>query len=328
MAKNTGKTTCLNYVLQRLASENIKLGVTSIGVDGEDRDVLYDTAKPHISLNVGDYFITSEQHFAERKLAARVISVNDDMTALGKLIIAQAESNGEVVLSGPSGAVALRRYIDILHSLGSEIVLVDGALSRMSLASPTITDATILCTGAACSKHLDELVRKVSYLCDTMNFERVSETLRSACYNELSGVWLVNASEKDRLYETLFSKNLEIRTIISKLRDVRCAFLYVSGALTDSFLKELTASMFGNAISVHIIVRDFSKVFANAATYYKFKRRGGEIYVLDKPQLLAICSNPTSPEGYNFDAEELRSSLERALHTNVYDIYKQRVTIL
>ena len=67
MAKNTGKTTCLNYVLERLAEENHKIAVTSIGVDGEERDVLYNTLKPRISLKEGTIFITSEKHFAERE---------------------------------------------------------------------------------------------------------------------------------------------------------------------------------------------------------------------------------------------------------------------
>ena len=40
MAKNTGKTECLNYVLRRLWEEypQVSLALTSIGIDGERRD--------------------------------------------------------------------------------------------------------------------------------------------------------------------------------------------------------------------------------------------------------------------------------------------------
>ena len=68
MAKNTGKTTCLNYVLSKLKTESYKVAVTSIGVDGEEKDILYDTLKPRITLFPGNIFVTSENHFDEKNL--------------------------------------------------------------------------------------------------------------------------------------------------------------------------------------------------------------------------------------------------------------------
>ena len=38
LEKNVGKTECLNYILYRLPLEKIKVAVTSIGIDGENKD--------------------------------------------------------------------------------------------------------------------------------------------------------------------------------------------------------------------------------------------------------------------------------------------------
>jgi len=41
LQKNTGKTETMNYVLNRLCSyPNIKVGITSIGIDGEKSDLV------------------------------------------------------------------------------------------------------------------------------------------------------------------------------------------------------------------------------------------------------------------------------------------------
>ena len=48
LAKNTGKTETLNYVLRGLSAEAECVAVTSIGVDGERTDRVTQTEKPEI----------------------------------------------------------------------------------------------------------------------------------------------------------------------------------------------------------------------------------------------------------------------------------------
>ena len=40
LEKNTGKTVCLNYILHRMNELGVHVGVTSIGVDGEQVDAV------------------------------------------------------------------------------------------------------------------------------------------------------------------------------------------------------------------------------------------------------------------------------------------------
>jgi len=330
MAKNTGKTTCLNYILKRLNEENCKVAVTSIGVDGEEKDVLYDTPKPRIFLRKGNYFITSEKHFEERELQAKILTVSNKSTALGRLITAQVEEEGKIILSGPSDSAWLRSCIDAMSNFGVDLTLVDGALSRMSLASPAITDAMILCTGAACSFQLEQLIKKVKYLCDLIALPRVDENLAKICDTVQEGVWTFSTnSEIKKISDSLFLDNSIISKILennSRSKIAKSDFasnkhalcVCVGGALMDSFLKMLTVEE--NVSGVKLIVRDFSKIFVEPATFKKFIRRGGEIYVLHQAKLLAICTNPTSPEGYNYEPELLRSSIQKELNIPVFDV--------
>jgi len=315
MAKNTGKTTCLNYVLNRLEEESRKVAVTSIGVDGEERDVLYDTLKPRIRLKKGNLFITSEKHFAAKELEASVIAVSNRTTALGRLITAEAQSEGKVILSGPSDTLWLQECIQSLLQLGADIVLVDGALSRMSLASPAITDAMVLCTGAACSIQLERLIKKVKFLCDMINLPPVNADLCKTCQNAKEGVW---ALSEDGILENKLTDSLFINTNSLSEWTSRYKHFFINGVLTDIFLKRLNSE--ANLSDIQLIVRDFSRIFVHPSSYSRFVRRGGTISVLQQAKLLALCTNPTSPEGYHYEAEVLRNAIERNLQIPVYDI--------
>ena len=68
LEKNTGKTVCLNYLLGRLSRLGVSTAVTSIGVDGEQVDSVYATAKPEVTLDEGMQFITSKKHYFQRQL--------------------------------------------------------------------------------------------------------------------------------------------------------------------------------------------------------------------------------------------------------------------
>jgi hypothetical protein len=314
MAKNTGKTTCLNYIISKLKNENYKLAVTSIGVDGEEKDILYDTLKPRITLHSGNIFITSEKHFNEKKLEANIIHISKQQTALGRLITAEALSTGEVILSGPSNSELMLEYIEKMKTLNVALTLVDGALNRLSLASPSVTDALVLCTGAACSIKLDQLIKKVKYQCELINIEKVDEPILNKIVDIDSGVWSVDENKITKLSDTLFTSNFNIDSTLRENKN-----LYIAGALTDNFVKELIRKKIDG---LNIIVRDFSCIFLTTQNYYKFIRRGGKIMSKQNANLIAICSNPTSPVGYNYVPDELRSALEKELNVPVYDILK------
>ena len=312
MAKNTGKTTCLNYVLSKLKDENYKVAITSIGVDGEEKDILYDTLKPRITIHKDNIFITSEKHFKEKKLEAKILHISKQQTALGKLITAEALSTGQIILSGPTNSELMANYIQKIKNFDVQLTLVDGALNRMSLASPTVTEALVLCTGAACSKKIEQLIKNTKYQCDMINIEKINDKILKKIINTNTGVWAVNENDITKLADSLFTSNINVDNFLQTSKNI-----YIAGALTDSFMKEIIKR---KVEGLNIIIPDFSNIFISPHFFYKFIRRGGKFYVKQKANLIAICSNPTSPEGINYAPEELLEALKTELKIPVYDI--------
>ena len=167
LEKNTGKTVTLNYLLRHLPSD-VRVGVTSIGLDGESRDQVVGTEKPEIMLRAGSLFATTEKHYRERRLVAELMDVSDIPTALGRLVTARTLIEGKVIIAGPGSTEQLKRWMRTVEK-EVDLILVDGALRRMSLASPTVSEGMILATGAAYSANIDTLVRKTAYVVHLIN---------------------------------------------------------------------------------------------------------------------------------------------------------------
>lgn len=162
LEKNTGKTVTLNYLLSHLPAGH-RVAVTSIGLDGETRDQVVGTEKPEITLRRGMVFATTEKHYRQRQLVSELLDVSDIPTALGRLVTARTLIEGKVIIAGPGSTEMLKRWMRAVEK-ETDLILVDGALSRMSLASPTVSEGMILATGAAYSANIDTLVRKTAYV--------------------------------------------------------------------------------------------------------------------------------------------------------------------
>ena len=318
LEKNTGKTVCLNYVLNRLHAIGRKTAVTSIGIDGERVDQVFGSHKPEIILYDGMQFITSEKHYSGRQLLSKVIAVDSDSTALGRLITAEVVCSGKVLLSGASTTEKLRSQINYFVSNGLDITIVDGALSRLSLASPSVTDAMILCTGAAVSPNLRQLILKTKFTFDLINLEMINNSLLTDKLSKISsGIWCVDSD--DNIFD------LDIPSVFLLEKTTKDIFqhgdtLYVSGAVSDKLLKYLTTKK--NIANQTLIVRDFTKLFITPEMYNAYTKKGGKIRVLQQSKLIAVCLNPTSPNGYTIDSAEACKKLSESLEVPVWDIMK------
>ncbi|MDY0197671.1 MAG: hypothetical protein RBR68_07635, partial [Tenuifilaceae bacterium] len=178
LEKNTGKTETLNYILGRLKNMDKRIALTSIGIDGESRDIVTNTQKPEIRIYNGMIFISAEKHYLQRRITSEILEVSNIHTSLGRLIIAKAISSDKVLLSGPADTHNLKALITSMAKYDIDLTLVDGALSRLSLASPAVTDGMILTTGAAYSANIPVLVRKTKYVHDLINLPEVEPELK------------------------------------------------------------------------------------------------------------------------------------------------------
>ncbi|MBR3724104.1 MAG: hypothetical protein IKN11_01765 [Bacteroidales bacterium] len=317
LEKNTGKTVCLNYLLGRLHQLGISTAVTSIGVDGEQVDSVYATAKPEITLYEGMQFITSHKHYLQRRLVSRILAVDERRTALGQLVTAQVLCPGRILLSGAATTGVLRQQISQFRSNGVQLSIVDGALSRLSLASPTVTEAMILATGAAVSPNLQQLISRTRFVFRLINLPEVSDTLRVKLSSIDDGLWIVDSDSKIHPLgiQSVFLLGPESKELFSQGNT-----LFVSGAVSNRLLKFLSSQP--NIRDIVLIVRDFTKLFITPDAYADFTRRGGTIQVLQRSRLIAVCLNPTSPQGYTLNSDQACLQLSEVLQCPVYDVMR------
>ena len=329
LEKNTGKTECFNYVLQRLPLETKRVAVSSIGIDGETTDQVTKTAKPEIFLREGMYFGTSEKHYLMKRLSSELLEISSESTSLGNIVIGKALTPGKILLSGPSSSSGLVRWMDEMKKYDIDLTIIDGALSRMSLASPTVSESMILATGAAYSANINTLVQKTAFVVQMINLDITSQENYDAFNNITSGVWAIDSdadldADTDlmkgrRIVDLKVASSLSININTDGLK--KCKTLFVSGALTDNFINHIRQNKIFS--ETEIVVRDFTKIFLTPMTYNSFVNAKRKISVLQKSKLIAVCVNPTSPNGIVLDSEKLCNVLSEAIKLPVYDLRTQ-----
>ena len=317
LEKNTGKTESLKYVLDRLPVQTRRIAVTSIGIDGETVDQVTRTQKPEIVLREGMYFGTSETHYRQRRLVSELIDVSDESTSLGRVVTAKAITGGKILLSGPSSGSGLKRWMAEMHQRYSiDLVIIDGALSRMSSASPAVSQSMILATGAAFSANINTLVSKTAHVVDLINLDLTSEKNLNLLMPLDKGLWFIDKDGELHSLDAVTSLSQDIH--FQGMDD--CKTLYVAGALVDSFLEKVRKNK--NLRQVELVVRDFTKIFVTPQQFRLFIKAGGHMRVLQKSKLIAVTVNPTSPTGYVLDSDILCARLSEAIGLPVYDLIK------
>lgn len=322
LEKNVGKTECLNYILLRLPLESKKIAVTSIGIDGENKDQVTATKKPEIFLREGMYFSTAEAHYRNRRLVSELMEITSERSSLGRIVTGKVAVGGKVLISGPSSGPSLKRWIKSTRNLGVDITIIDGAISRLSSASPAISKAMVLSTGAAYSSNMNTLVQKTKFVVELINLPLAEDGIIEAFDPVENGVWGMDM--EGNIIDFGMTSSLAVAPLDKEMtKDMR--YIFAGGALTDRFLNQMLNS--GIVKNVTLLVRDFTKIFVNEMLYRNFVSRGGRIQVLQKSKLVAVCVNPTAPNGYVLDSDILCEKLQEAIKLPVYDIVKNSYDI-
>jgi hypothetical protein len=209
----------------------------------------------------------------------------------------------------------LRSQIADFAQRGVPLTIVDGALSRLSLASPTVTEAMILATGAAVSPNINQLISKTRFVCRLIALDEVQPSLQQQLAPIERGLWAVDNDNN------VHDLHIDSVFLLDKKKSDIFAYgntIFAAGAISDRLLRFISAQK--DITNPTLIARDFTKFFITPETYNDFTRRGGRIKVLQRSNLIAICLNPTSPQGYNLNSHEACQALSDALSLPVYDV--------
>lgn len=318
LAKNVSKTTTLNYIIKNLKGH--KLGLTSIGRDGEKYDVITSLPKPRIFIEKGTYVATAQQSLDNSEIKVELVKKTGIETPMGEVLISKAITPGLIELAGPSINQQLSIVCKILRDLGCDVILVDGAFDRRAYATPLVSDATILSTGASVSENMNKVVDLTVHTVEilTLKNETDKEILNLAkIILQTNKVGIIN---KDKSIKKLgLITALDAAKEIADVLDEKAQLLVIKGALTDNLLENLMR-LTSKYKGLTILVEDGTKLFLSKSTFNKFKKKGGILKVINPIKITAITINPISPEGYKFNRSKFLSLLKQNINIPIYDL--------
>lgn len=309
MSKNAGKTVALNELLCQAAGKNMAVGLTSIGRDGEKQDIVTCTEKPLIYVMEGTYIATAESLFNCSEAKLEILEITDFSTSIGRIIIAKAISPGYVQIAGPCSNREIRIVAEKMLDYGAELSIVDGALDRVSSASPTITEATILSTGAVLSRDMNKVVEQTVHRVNLFHLEEeMDHRVRAIAQNAFD-------EKKITLIDDEFTpKTLPIKTslnagkIIGEAIEESTHTVIIPGSFVSKTAMDIT-SMTKHYKTVNFVIQDATKVFIEHRDWLLLSKLGLNLKVMDSINVLAVTINPYAPQGYYFDPSLFRERM-------------------
>lgn len=323
MEKNVGKTTVLNQLIKDIGPKKI-VGLTSIGRDGEDTDVVTNTHKPRIYVFPGTLVATARDCLRNCDITREILYTTDFSTPMGNIIIMKAISAGYVDIAGPSYNTQIKKILDIMENFGSELSLVDGALSRKGSAVGDVTEATILATGAALSLDMGKVIEETANTVLLLTLPSLEDKRLKDKINEIFQDARVGIIYNDGEIKTLEGMGpLESNDEIKNYLNDRIQVIAVRGAVTKKFIEILIKNR-GNFKNIKLIAKDGTKVFIDFLTQKKLEASGVELRVMNTINLLFVTCNPRSPLGYEFPKDKFKKFLEEKIKYKVIDVVGER----
>lgn len=316
-SKNVGKTTTLNFILKILDCG--PLGLTSVGRDGEETDVVTKTKKPKIFITSGTIVATAKRCILESRVSLKILKSSDIETPLGKIYIAKAISCGFVELAGPSTLEDLVKVIKKIRECGALKVIIDGALSRKSLAVPKICDGCVFSTGGAFIKEAVKLANTTANELKLLSIEKTDDSI-SVLFDKLMENLSLAFIYKDHVVKSSVVVCFDSAKEIIEAEKSGLNYIFLKGAVVDTFVEEILKSGI-KLSSFKFIVEDGTKLFLSEKVYRLFLARGGELQAARKINICAITLNPTSTDGELIDEDKFYSELKmRLMGTNLINV--------
>lgn len=321
--KNAGKTVALNEFINIASENSIRIGITSIGLDGERQDIVTFTEKPPIFVPRGTFFATAEKCLLNVKTSFEIIDVTSCTTAMGRVVICEAAEDGNIEIAGPDSNSELKRVCGFMRDIGADRILIDGALNRKTQGSPAVADAVILSTGAVLSRSMEAAVRRTKHYAKMLCLKRVDDAALNLCLDAASTGAVTFIDRDKRIIRTKYTTALGCaKKIIAEIKP-EYEYVVLPGTLTGSFTGPM-ADVARNS-GIRIVVMDGTKIFIDSREYNSFERAGGIIEVVHPINLAAVTINPTSPEGYSFDSDVFLEAIREALYPiDVFDCMQGR----
>ncbi len=311
MAKNAGKTTALNYLIEEAMDEGLRLGITSTGRDGELIDLVTGTDKPKIFIEIDTLVSIPVKLYEMADAGLEILRMTEYSTPLGRILICRAAESGYVQIAGPLNVRDHKKLCQEMMGLGADMILIDGAVDRKSVAAPGVSDGVIIATGAVISRSLKKVVEETLHVVSLYGLPGIDDSAVYKAILENQYKDQIMLIKKDHQFQFLDLKTgLNASKFIDELIDEDVAFVYIPGALTLSVVADIHPGKFKH---LKFIVKDPTKIFIEANPWQQMAKKGFCVQVMEQITVAAITVNPYAPAGYSFEHEALLGAMRVAI---------------
>lgn len=308
MCKNAGKTTALCRLIREYAAAGRTIGLTSIGRDGESRDLVTGTDKPPIYLYEGMLTATAEQLLPFCDVSREIVDLPGIHTSLGRVVVFRAKSDGFAQLAGPAIVEQLAPLRERLAAFGAECVLIDGALNRRSPAAGAADGVCILSTGASLDPDLGRVVAETAFAARLLTLPETAAPGTA-----------VGRFTLFRDPDAPGDGAEELPALFPALKRGGDGTLLVSGALTESQSLALLRSG-ARLDGLRVVAGDGSRYLLKQETFRRLEACGVRFAVLRRTRLAAVTVNPVSAGGWRFDGTEFLETMRAAVAAPVLNV--------
>lgn len=288
-----------------------RIGLTSIGLDGEDLDALSFLPKPKIFVKAGTIVATAKETLSKCQANYRILEETSLSSALGPIVLIEITTEGNCLIGGPSSVQEMKWLLDKMRTYGLLQVLIDGAFFRMSLSA--VSDACIYVVGANAHIQMEHVVRHFQAMMMLYHLEKTNLDLEKE-----NNIVLIE--EDGKMAQLPMRSLLDDEMLWSKLTP-KTKSIWIPGVITPTFVREWLHIR--KKRNLELIIQDATHVVLPSDLLERFMRQHCSIQVLKDIPIVAICYNPTSPKGYAFDDEEFRHALEAHTTLPLFNIKKE-----
>lgn len=271
--------------------------------------------KPRIYALEGYLIATASKTLGEFEAKYEILEDTEISTSIGHVMIVKIVKAGNVLIAGPSDILGMQKIVQKLGNYSLNNIFIDGAFFRHTLAK--VSDATIFVVGSSLSRDMDKVIMDAVATVKKFKLKKVQKDLDFL--RNYDNVCLVNEQNK--------VVDLKIKSII--LSPVKLVtenvetfkYVYIPRALSNDFVEQLIEER--RDFKLDIIVRSPIHIQLNLGNMSNLFKLKNNIYVLDPINLQAICYNPTSPYGYEFDNFQFERKLEENLGMKVINVMEE-----
>lgn len=278
LSKNCGKTTTLIKLIEEAKKLNLKIFITSIGLDGEKFDSLYYFEKPLIKAYKDNLIVTSKKSLEKIEIKYKIVEKFDIFTPLGELYLIQILEDGNLEVSGPVILKDLEKILKKIENYNVDLVLIDGAIDRK--IGTYFSDGIILQTGLNIGDTIDEIIEETLYFKTIFSIDSVDENLKER---------ILNNFPKNKF---LFIKNNNLFDSKDYI-NIDYDYIFIRGALTDEIYKSLK-----DMKNKKIIVEHPTKIFLSKEIYKKLLNLSVKFLTLKEVKLIGVSFSTFNQNGY------------------------------